>query len=66
MLILPRRQPTNPIERTFNMNERTLENFRKLPEEKQEQLIALILKFQSDYQQVFVEMEEDSHIKQPV
>lgn len=56
----------NPIERTFNMNERTLENFRKLPEEKQEQLIALILRFQSDYQQVFAEMEEDSHIKQPV
>lgn len=31
----------------------TLELFRKLPDEKQAELIALITKFSSDYQQVF-------------
>ena len=35
------------------MNKTTLENFKKLSPEKQEQIIALIKKFLSDYQPVF-------------
>ena len=35
------------------MNDKTLENFKKLPADKQDKLIALIEKFLSDYQPVF-------------
>lgn len=44
------------------MSNSTLDNFNRLTPEKQEELIVLIQKFQSYYQQAFVDMHQDADI----